>query len=116
MNALAWCAFIILYLFFLFNKRRNQWRLQQFLKSITDEQLRYSVHIADEKVTIISNGNTYEFAWVEYNSFGIHQDTLYIFNEVNRMNTLYWNQNEMGGEAFLALRKLLEQKGIKQAF
>jgi hypothetical protein len=54
--------------------------------------------------------------WTEFNQFGIHDDTLYVFNQVNRYDSLYWDKSEMGTNAFSALLELLNKKSIKQAF
>lgn len=116
MIALAWFTLVILYLFLGLSKRRRPRQLQEFLNSITDEQLNYSVHIDEEKVTITSSDNTYELPWTEFSRFGIHNETLYIFNEVKGINSLYWNRSERGSEVFSALLELLQRKTIKQAF
>ena len=113
---LGWCVLIILYLFIPLGKQRNQRRLKQFLDSFTEEQLSYSVQIDEEKVAIISTNYAYELPWTEFNCFGIHNETLYVFNVVKGLNSLYWNQSEMGSEAFSALLELLQQKSIKRKF
>jgi len=116
MVALSWFAMIIFYLFFILSKRKRERQLQRFLNSTTDEQLCYSVNIDEEKVTVVSKDQTNEFPWTEFNQFGIHDETLYVFNQVQRLHSLYWDRSEMGGEAFSALLELLHKKMIKQAF
>lgn len=113
---LTWCTLVIVFLFYNLANLRRQWRLRRFLASITEKQLRYSVQIDDEKVAIFSPDFAYEFSWAEFGCYGIHNETLYVFNEVERSNSLYWNRSEMGGEAFAALLELLHSKSLKQVF
>jgi hypothetical protein len=116
MVTLAWSAIIVFYLFFILSRQKRERQLQRFLNSTTDEQLSYLVSIDEEKVTIVSHDNTFEMPWTEFNQFGIHDDTLYVFNQVNRYDSLYWDKSEMGTNAFSALLELLNKKSIKQAF
>ncbi len=114
--ALSWCTFVIIYSLFSFDNLRHQRRLKEFLDSTTDDQLRYSVQIDEEKVSIVAINSTYEFSWAEFDCFGIHGETLYVFNAVKRINSLYWDRSEMGSEPFSALLELLKRKSLKQAF
>ena len=116
MVALAWCTLPFFYLIIVLSRARSRKRLTQFLGSITDNQLSYSVKIDEEKVTITSPDFAYEIPWTEFNAFGIYQDTLYVFNMVKGINSLYWDRSEMGGEAFSNLVEMLKQKSIKQTF
>lgn len=116
MIALAWLALAIRLLMLVLNKLRDKRQLQKFLSSITDEQLSYQVQIDADKVTITSTSYAYEFPWTVFNQFGIHKETLYVFNAASPVNSLYWNRTEMGSEAYLALLDLLKSKSVKQTF
>ncbi len=117
MIAMAWLASVVLYLLFLcFSKQRSKKRLQQFLASFPEAESSYSVQIDEEKVLIISSDETHEFPWTEFTAFGIHHETLYVFNTVNGINSLYWDQGEIGSEAYAALLGMLKKKAIRQAF
>lgn len=114
--ALCWFALPVLFLVIAFNRMRSKQRLKQFLASIADNQLSYSVQINHENVTITSTDYAYEIPWTEFSAYGIYQDTLYVFNTVEGINSLYWDSTEMGAEAFSTLVNILKQKSIKQAF
>ncbi|HEV7330672.1 MAG TPA: hypothetical protein VGN63_06510 [Flavisolibacter sp.] len=117
MLALAWCVSAILFLLHItFGKRREKRRLQRFLTAFPDAALRYSVQIDEEKVVIISTDETFEFPWTEFTAFGVHQETLYVFNTVNGIHSLYWDRSEIGSEAYTGLLEILEEKAIKRAF
>lgn len=116
MIALAWLVLAIIYLFLGLENLRSKRQLQQFLASISENQLNYSVQIDEEKVAIVSPDYVYELPWTEFDCFGLHNETLYVFNEMERTKSLYWNQTEMGGDAFSALLELLQRKSIKRAF
>jgi hypothetical protein len=111
------CAILaIRYLFHRLNNLKSNRQLKVFLNSINSNQLNYSVHIDEEKLIIVLAEQTYDLPWTEFTCFGIHNETLYVFNEVRRMNSLYWDQTEIGSEAFSALLELLQRKKIKQIF
>ena len=114
--ALGWCALLVLLLVIVVSRIRSKKRLKQFLSFFSDSQLSYSVQIDEEKVTITSTDSTYEILWTEFGAYGIYQDTLYVFNIVKGINSLYWDRSEMGPEAFSTLVDILKQKSIKQAF
>lgn len=114
--ALGWCALPVLLLVTAISRVRSKQRLKQFLASIADNQLSYSVQIDEVKVTITSADHTYEIPWTEFSAYGIYRDTLYVFNTVKGINSLYWDRTEMGPEAFSTLVDILKQKSIKQAF
>jgi hypothetical protein len=116
MISLAWCTVPLFYLTHVLSRAKGKKRLTQFLNSITDNQLSYSVTIDEEKVTITSVDYVYDIPWTEFNAFGIFQETLYVFNTVAGTNSLYWDRSEMGGEAFSSLVEMLKQKSIKQTF
>lgn len=116
MIALAWVVLVAVYpLIGLGNAKRRR-RLQQILDSVSEEQLSYAVEIDEEKIVIVSNGQTRELPWTEFIAFGVHQETLYVFNAVKGTNSLYWNQSEMGREAYSSLLEILKKKAVKQAF
>ena len=114
--AMSWCTFIIIYSFFSLGNLKSKGRLRHFLDSTTDEQLRYSVQIDEENVSIVSSYSTDILPWIEFDRFGINGETLYVFNAVKRANSLYWDRSEMGEEPFKALLELVKRKSIKQAF
>lgn len=116
MIPLVWCALIIWYISLGLGRPGSKKRLKRFLDSITDAQLSYSVRIDEEKVVIASKEHVYELPWTEFNYFGIYKETLYVFNAVKTMNSLYWDQGEMGSEAYSALLELLQRKAIRQLF
>ena len=116
MIAFAWCFLPIRYLLFLFDNLKNKRRLRNFLDSITTDRLSYSVHIDEEKITTAAAEWTCHFPWTEFSQFGVHQETLYVFNDVRAIDSLYWDQNEIGNEAFSALLELVQSKTLKQTF
>lgn len=117
MLALVWCVSAILYLLHInFGKRRDKRRLRRFLTAFSDAELRYSVQIDEEKVVVISTNETFEFPWTEFTAFGIHQETLYVFNTVKGIHSLYWDRSEIGSEAYTGLLEILQKKAIKRAF
>ncbi|WP_416438338.1 hypothetical protein [Phnomibacter sp. MR] len=116
MIVLAWAVIIIRLLRFILGKWRNQRRLPELLNSYTEAELNYTVSITEEKITITSNENTHELPWKDFNEFGMHNETIYVFNHVQALNILFWNRNEMGNEAFTTLLEMLHQKKMKQIF
>lgn len=116
MIVLAWLVLMICYLFFIFNKQQDDRKLQKFLASISDEQLKYSVKIDSVKVVITSTNDTSEFPWTAFDRFGIHKETIYVFNATSPLNSLYWNQAELGHDAFQNLLELIKLKSIQQVF
>lgn len=113
---LAWCYLGFKVIVFVYEKRENERRLQNFLSEITDDQLRYSVSIDDNHVTIFSNENSLQMPWTEFTHYGIHNETLYVFNHARPIHTLYWDRSEMGDFAFDALLSLVQQKSLKRRF
>ena len=114
--ALGWCTSPVRLLLLVFRNVRSKKRLKDFLASIADDQLSYSVQIDEEKVTIASTDYTYDILWTEFSSYGTYEDTLYVFNTVNGTNSLYWDSSEVGPEVFSRLKDILKQKSIKKAF
>jgi hypothetical protein len=114
--ALVCIILAVRYLLFRLDNLKSKRRLKAFLDSITANQLSYSVQIDEEKLTIVSTERTYNLPWPEFSRFGIHNETLYVFNEVRGMDSLYWDRSEIGSEAFSALLELLQRKSIKQTF
>jgi len=114
--ALAWCVLAILYPLSGLGKTKKRRRLQQFLDSISDAQLSYSVVIDDEKVVIGSNGQTQELPWTDFTHFGVHDETLYVYNAVKGINSLYWDKSEIGKEAYSALLEMLKKKAMRRRF
>ncbi|HSR38396.1 MAG TPA: hypothetical protein VLL95_05735 [Phnomibacter sp.] len=116
MIILAWCYLGFKAFVFFHGKRDNERRLQHFLNEITDEQLRYSVLIDDIYVNIITHENSLQMQWSEFTDYGIHNETIYVFNRVTPIHTLYWDRSEMGDFEFDTLLKLLRQKSLKRRF
>ena len=114
--ALGWSIVGILYVFYRLKNFKSKKRLQLFLASITENQLNYSVQIDEDRITIVSSDQSYELPWEEFDCFGLHNETVYVFNEKDRMKSLYWDRSEMGNEAFLTLVELLQKKLVKRAF
>lgn len=114
--ALVCLILAIRYLLHRLDTLKSKRRLKAFLDSITENQLSYSVQIDEEKVIIVSTERTYNLPWTEFTRYGIHNETLYVFNEVRGLDSLYWDRSEIGGEAFSALLELLKRKSIKQMF
>jgi hypothetical protein len=117
MIALAWCASVVLLpLLIILDKKRGKRRFEQFLAVFSDAELSYSVQIDEEKVVIVSGEESQELLWTEFTAFGVHHETLYVFNTVKGINSLYWDQSEIGSEAYTGLLELVKKKAIRQAF
>jgi hypothetical protein len=116
MLVLAWCFLVIKLVAFILDKRKSRVRLQNFLNETTDEQLRYTVLIDDNYVTIFSHENSLQMPWTEFTHYGIHNETLYVFNDARPIHTLYWDRSEMGDYEFDALLSLLQHKSRKRRF
>ena len=116
MIALAWLVLILLSLPFGWNYLLTQGKLKRFLSSITDQQLNYAVELNEEKIKISAPEYAYELSWSEFDCYGINGETVYVFNQVARSNSLYWDRSEMGNEAYITLLELLRQKEISRAF
>lgn len=114
--AFMWCFFAVRCVIFRRDKSKTYQKLQALLDSIAENQLNYSVQIDEENVTIQSTGQTLNLPWADFSQFGIHDETVYVFNLVSGNSLLFWDQSEMGSEAYLALLELLQRKSIKQAF
>ena len=63
----------------------------------------------EEKVVIVSNGQSQEFPWTAFIAF-IHQETHYVFNAAQGINSLYWNKSEMGEEPCSGMLEMLKRK------
>ena len=112
--ALAYGVLLIRYfLYYLYNLK-----CRRALKAEVDEvgEFSYQVLIDEDDVTIFSGDKTYIYPWTGFTRFGVHEDTLYILNEVNEFDSLRWHQNEMDSEAFSTLLEVLQQKQIKRMF
>ncbi|RZK10177.1 MAG: hypothetical protein EOO46_11550 [Flavobacterium sp.] len=114
--ALAWCAVPISYLLVRFNRMKRRRWLRWFLNDTVENQLRYSVQIDDEKVSITAADFAYQMPWTAFTAYGLQGDTIYVFHGKEPMKSLFWDRTEMGREAYQSLLELLQQKALKQAF
>lgn len=114
--ALAWLAFIVFTLFVLAGNLKTQRKFGSFLSSFPDEHLNYSVQIDEEKIVVKSTGYTNELLWKEFHRYGIHQETLYVFNDIKGIDSLFLDQHEIGSEVYTTLLDLLQKKGLNRAF
>ncbi|RYZ27973.1 MAG: hypothetical protein EOO10_11085 [Chitinophagaceae bacterium] len=114
--ALAWCAVPISYLLVRFSRMKRRRWLRWFLNNTGESQLRYSVQIDDEKVSVAFTDFAYEMPWSNYKVYGLWEETIYVFHDEEPMKSLYWDRTEMGREAYQSLLELLQQKALKQAF
>lgn len=99
-----------------FGKRRNKRRLQQLLTLFSDAELSYSIQIDEEKLVIVSTNETHEFPWTAFTAFGVHPETLYVFNTVNGINSLDWDQSGRGSEAYTGLLEMLKKRSSGKRF
>ena len=116
MIVLGWITAILVLVFICFRNIRNNWRLKNLLNSFCLTQLSYEVQINNESIKIISDQNVTEFRWTEFTNFVIHDNTIYVYNKENALNSLYWDSEEMGNNNYSALIELLTEKSINQIF
>ena len=110
----CWSVTSFLPLIFWLRNIRNKKSLKNFVHLTTEEDLKYDVEINFESVKIINTNNILEIPWSDYETFTIINDTIYIYNIIEVINTLYWDRDEMGDENFTALLNLLKQKSIAE--
>jgi hypothetical protein len=112
-------GWIVLFLFSVFmylRNIRNNLRLKKFFNTVSSYQLSYDVEINDECVKIISGQNVVELPWSQFIWYGVLNDTIYVYNEVKALDSLFWDRDEMGNDNYLQLIDLVKQKSIKQTF
>lgn len=113
---IGWIAMLLFSIFTYFKNMINNWRLKIFIKTINSDQLNYNVQIDNKYVKIIFEQKVIELLWSEFTSYGLYNDTIYVFNEAKRLDSLFWDRDEMGNESYSALIDLVKQKSIKQTF
>ncbi len=108
--AFCWVVVIILWLIFLVSEYLNKKGVRIYLQSISSQQLFYRLEINEDKIKIITGITFSEFLWEEYSSYAEYKDSIYIFNESQPLQSLYWSKDELGQEGYIFLKDLIQKK------
>lgn len=113
---LFWACILILSLVTVLAKKKYRKFVNSYTESITPDRLNYQVEINEERIKLISGITFQEYSWQDVKAYGLHNDTVYIFNTAIPLESIFWSKDEIGDNNFSFLLDILKKKSIKRHF
>jgi hypothetical protein len=114
--SLGWIVLLVIFIILFIQRLRYTAAMGTYINTLQAVHLNYNMRFDEDGIQAFTSEGKWTVRWQEFTAFGEHKDSIYILNEQNPIDSIFWSKNEIGQEAYLLLIETLLAKGLEKRF